>query len=677
MRTKLRRVAEIASTASEWLVLVVLLVLSVPPVLFHRHALIVIPGMNFVDGSWFLDTAYKASGGIWFGRDVAFTYGPIGQWLFSGPARWSGLSIGTICATWYTLPLLLIVVTTFLTARLLLPDVAAWRRALVVLLAVVFWSPPDLRISFCLLGLAIFLHLTAAAAALRNSSAPRAAAAAGICVAGFWLSADTGLYFTAALLFCIVATAIAKRRTRRMTSLAAFAAVFFAAFVLLTNIWMASLVDFRFWRSSLAIATGYRWFEPLSMYKPDKRLLLGVIALGLVVFAIAWWQRKPGGNWSRRPAFLLSGLCLGLLMTQTAMVRSDYGHVRMGIYPLVFLCGIIALDQFESKLWSIALPGATVVATLVFASAYPIYKPAEALQWVREAAHPVRTCPTGMTELDRACLAPSDAKLIMEVSRNVDSRTPAGAPIAIFPYETAFGFTSRRQVAVGMLQSYLVNGDYLTQLELAGLERSRPLFALYLPDGIVSHGVDAVPNFTRSPQVWFYLLEHYRADAASPPGTVGLLRDDSRARLSFTERRIVDTVGPVALRRRSTPVEIAPLRWPEDGADFLKVRLRVNYPFWWRLRKPSRLTVKLSFADGTQKFVVFVMPPNQTHDIWIYPWDDKQMGSYFSSDESQWHTGNRPAITAVTLLVTPFDWLSVVPRGVVIDSVSAVRLNSR
>ena len=279
-RTIFLRAASVASGLSEWLVLFALLVLAIPPVLLRRNSLTIIPWINFVDGSWFLDTAYKASGGIWFGRDVAFTYGPVGQWLFSAPARWSGLAIGTIYPTWYTLPLLLIVVATFLTARLILPDVAAWRRALLVLLAVVFWSPPDLRISLCLLALAIFVRLTASAGVFASSVAPPAAVAGAICIAGFWLSADTGLYFTAALLLCIVATAIPRRRTARMARFAVIAAGTVGALILLTNVIMASLSDFRFWRSSLAIATGYRWFEAIAMNKADKRVLLETLRPG-------------------------------------------------------------------------------------------------------------------------------------------------------------------------------------------------------------------------------------------------------------------------------------------------------------------------------------------------------------------------------------------------------------
>ena len=89
-----------ASQASEWLVLLILLAASTPPILFRRTSLTIVPPFNLLDGSWILDTSYKAAGGIWLGRDVAFTYGPLFQWLSSAPSRWIGISVGSILATW-------------------------------------------------------------------------------------------------------------------------------------------------------------------------------------------------------------------------------------------------------------------------------------------------------------------------------------------------------------------------------------------------------------------------------------------------------------------------------------------------------------------------------------------------------------------------------------------------
>ena len=164
-RYRLRGVATLAAQSVEWLLLALLLAVSIPPVLVRHGALTSVPTLNLIDGSWLLDTSYKASTGVWFGRDVAFTYGPLYQWLSSAPSRWIGLSVGSVFATWYTLPFLTIILATFATARLLMPDAAPWRRTLFVLLAVVFWSPPDVRISVVLLAFAIFLRLTQKAAA--------------------------------------------------------------------------------------------------------------------------------------------------------------------------------------------------------------------------------------------------------------------------------------------------------------------------------------------------------------------------------------------------------------------------------------------------------------------------------------------------------------------------------
>src|SRR5579863_3234393 len=157
-RSTLHRAVSLVNVSSEWVLLLALLVVSLPPVLVRHESLPVVSKLDLLDGSWLLDISYKASGGIWLGRDVLFTYGPLFQWLSSAPSRWIGISMGTIYATWHTLPLLLVVITTFLTARLLLPEAAPWRRALLLLLAVVFWSPPDLRFSLCLLAFAIFVR---------------------------------------------------------------------------------------------------------------------------------------------------------------------------------------------------------------------------------------------------------------------------------------------------------------------------------------------------------------------------------------------------------------------------------------------------------------------------------------------------------------------------------------
>ena len=416
MKPTLHRAVSLANLSSEWVLLLGLLVASLPPLLFRHKSLVAASKLDLLDGSWVLDTSYKASAGILLGRDVAFTYGPLFQWLSSAPAHGIGISMGAIYATWHTLPLLLVVVATFLTVRLLLPQAAPWRRAVLLLLAVVFWSPPDARFSICLLAFAIFVRMTDPVACGKPVALP-ALAAAFICTAAFWFSADTGTYTTAALLLCAAATGLLQCRTRRIALFLLVAAAFLAALVLLTNAALFTLFDFRFWRSSFAIAGGYRWFEPAAMAKSDKRLLLETLGLGIAIFGAAWLRREPDGLWTRRPAFLLSAACLAFLTLQSALVRSDRGHIIAGIYSVLFLCGVIAMGELRGLL-SIALPVAVVIATLVLASPYPLYRPASVLSRARQIESPLQSCPAEMQEFDQTCFPLAAAKLLTERFRH-------------------------------------------------------------------------------------------------------------------------------------------------------------------------------------------------------------------------------------------------------------------
>ena len=81
----------------------------------------------------------------------------------------------------------------------------------------------------------------------------------------------------------------------------------------------------------------------------------------------------------------------------------------------------------------------------------------------------------------------------------------------------------------------------------------------------------------------------------------------------------------------------------------------------------------MSFADGSDKSIEFVVEPNRRTDIWVYPWDDYQMGNYFLADESDWRPQDQPAIIGLKLFITPFDWISVVPQSLSVQQVDAVR----
>ncbi len=127
------------------LVLLLLMLATVPTIWLSSSTLVFVGEPNVMEDSWILDTIFKSVRGLWLGRDVAFTYGPFYQWLSSLPVRWYHLSLGNAYATWRVVPLYLGLVLAFVTLRLLLPEQPSWKRAVLLLLLIVFWAPADLR----------------------------------------------------------------------------------------------------------------------------------------------------------------------------------------------------------------------------------------------------------------------------------------------------------------------------------------------------------------------------------------------------------------------------------------------------------------------------------------------------------------------------------------------------
>lgn len=240
------------------------------------------------------------------------------------------------------------------------------------------------------------------------------------------------------------------------------------------------------------------------------------------------------------------------------------------------------------------------------------------------------------------------------------------------------------------MQAYTASGRYLSQLEIAGLEGKSIPAALYLPDDDYSHmpeaeiarwsrnylsvPVDGIPNFTRVPEVWFWMVRHYHTAQQLTTGVIGLQRDDSRAsRIAMQARSLDLPARSYVIKDRTSATGIGAPNWPQ-GFDFLRLRLTVHYPLWWRLRKPERLQLEITRADGTRDLQWVVLQPNVPTEVWFYPWQGPELARYFNADQSQWRLPSHPAITNLRLLATPLDWVSQQPEAISIESGDAVRL---
>ncbi|MFI5116723.1 MAG: hypothetical protein ACHP8B_08490 [Terriglobales bacterium] len=655
------------------------------------HKLVVFRHPSLIDDSWLLDTCFKASRGIWFGRDVAFTYGPLFEWLLSAPSHWMGLSMGSIHATYNTLPLSCTFILGYLTLRLLIPEQPAWKRFLLLLLLSVCWSPADQRTSFAMLKtslpiflFALFLRGWYGVLQARLKPWMAGSSAAVLCALAFLYSADAGVYSIAALLVALAGVVWESRRQPRLLWQYGLVLCTFAmaslVVVVAINAAMAKLFDFRFWTTSLAIVGAYRWLEPAAMARADAvRLFAALIAGGLCFLLRRVLAGDRDASVVTRSGFLLGGFVFALLLMQGGLVRSDSGHITLAIFPMAFFVGTI-LFSFQSRVTSAITALAAALASLLFAGQpFPLPLLRSYYAQLRDS---VTACPRGSMPFDGACLVAGFATDLEIISRHVQQISGPRDSLVIFPYETIFGIASQRNVAGGVMQSYLVSGPYLSQIEISGLERASAPAGLYLPDTDpnlstdrdASYAIDGVPNFTRSPQVWFWILRHYRSEQQLLPGIFQLQRDDSRAgRIAMQAQPLNISAHSFPIRTRSSVFDLGDPAWHGDR-DFIRLRLTVHYDFWWGLRKPADLQLEISRADGSSDLKSFVVEPNVPSEVWFFPWSEGDLAGYFDADQTHWRSNPRPAITRLRLRVTPFDWISQQPRSIVIDSADVVTL---
>ncbi len=670
---------------------VVLLMLgSFPTAWLVPRTVAFVPNLGLIDDNWHLDASFKALRGIWVGRDVAFTHGPFFQWLSSIPARSMPLSVGGLYVTWNTFPLWCAILFTYLTLRLLLPEQLAWKRFVLLLMLCSFWEA-SLRTTVPLFLFAVFLRGWYRLGEGRGRGYGLGILAALLCGAAFLIAGDTGVYVTAAWFISVAAIAVERARetdfTRKLLSaLGAFVLASLVA-VIAINAAMATPLNFKFWRDSFAQVAAYRWATPAAMTAEGTMYLLGAVLIGLAIFAGRAVTRRTGDiRFTQRTAFLVGGFIFALAMMQSALVRSDVGHVIIGDFAMIALASAI-LFSFRGRA---SLAGVVIALACSMLFSHPAFRPSSVIRLYGELRNPMMECPPGYSEFDRACYQEAlTPQMLSSAAAFLGQHSVADDSIFVFPYQTMFGLVSRRNVAGGLMQAYTASGPLLSQIELSGLQRT-PAAALYLPDADLNHWsqadvarwsrnylsmpVDGIPNFTRTPEVWFWMVRHYRSVQQLSPGVVGLERDDSRsARLKLESQPLGLASRSYQIDQRESVTNLGTPSWP-SGFDFLRLRLTVHYPLWWKLRKPERLQLEITRANGTRDVQWFLVQPNVATDVWFYPWDAPELANYFNADEGRWRPDAHSAITGLRLWATPLDWVSQQPQAITIDSADAVRL---
>ena len=672
----------------DFLAVLILFAASLPLAWLSPKSVIAIQHPGSFDDHWVLDATYKVTHHIYFGRDVAFLYGPLAHWLMAAPPRLAGFSLGSIYSSYRTLLLWCSIIFSFYALRLLLPEQPAWKRFLLLLLVGVFWTSWDGRTALGILCLAAFLRGWYRLREGRLQPVAFAVSSALLTSLAFWYSADTGVYSVAAFLLAFGGVALEDWREPvkwrpYVLPLAVYAGCFLVL-VFVINTIIAGPLDFRFWRTSLALVSVHRWNEPAPMNQTGAMHLLLPFLIGTALFLLRFFAKAERSTvFVARSGFLVGAYIFSLLSMQSGLVRSDPNHIIFGVFPMVFFSGVI-LFSFTSKVTSTAAALVAVVSSLYLSEPAPIFQPDNIRYRLARMRHPVTNCPAGYMQFQQVCFPSDFGSTLLSTIQYLQRNSSEQQGVVIYPYQYMFGVASNRNVAGAVEQTFLANGPYLSQFDIDGLQRDQAPVGLFFRDAgpreltsaTLSFPIDSVSNFTRTPPVWFWIFRHYRADQTLSPGEVGLLRDDARA------SKVTEQAYPLALPAKTYDVaqakatfDLGSPQWPANGADFLRLRLKANYSPLWKLRKPEQLQLEITRADGSKSLRTFVIEPGKASDVWFYPWDESDLTRYFEADESRWRPTYRPAITGLKLVVIPLDWFSQKMSSIELESADAVSMH--
>ena len=637
---------------------------------------VLIRQLNLLDDSWVIDIAYRCGRGNWLGKDVVFTYGPLYEFMVGLPARLlHQTDVGFIYRTWPTIPIALSILLVYGIGRLLLGFVPAWKRLLFLLGVSYFWCPFDIR---PILIVFVFAVLARGLAALTSRAALFLACVASLLVIGaFLVSADTGIYSAATLFIVLFWTLCFKRqRTRETLRFGLIATALIGIGMFVVNAICASLFDFRIWRSTVAQVSNYRWGQPSGLL-PDMSFAVKIIACASVLaLGSAWMFRRTDlKTVTRHPLFLVSGFCVATLCLQSGLVRSDWAHLAPALFPAICIMALLLLGTGPvgtrpTLLWT----GLALVAT-TWVAFVPAERPWESRllsrNWKVERVS--GDCPSGTQYFQQACLSTPQFQALSNAAAFL--KNSSGSEVLVFPYENVLAVAGGKVAAGGVLQTYAANGDFLMAEQLKSLGHDRPELAIYGLDDIASWRIDDVSNFSRSPKVWYLLQQNYRFDSSLGGGFLGLRKDEARSSHWKESCENVVGFGPKLLRLSGPGIyDLGDVAFSEPY-DFIRLQVRLTYPIWWKLSKPSAVALLLQFSDGSMKVVRGIFPPNQDTEFWIYPWAESNLARYFLPDPQQWRLGSyRPAVTHLAIGVAPYDSISVLPSAIEVHKAEAVSI---
>lgn len=273
-------------------------------------ALIHLPTQSFLpelDTSWRGALSYFVFKGLQFGRDVIFTYGPLG---YTTVDTYSGY----LLASRIGIDLALKGVVALLAATLALRLRPALRWWLVLNIVTFSTVSSD--------AVYLFVIALSACLAIESQLSPGLALGTGILFALVSLTKFTFFVLSGASLLIMVAYALSKRKWLRAGGLAMAYLICLLSFWCLAGQHISGFVPFI--RGACEVASGYA--EAMSFYEPRSVFWggLGALLLGGALFI----GLASGGKDKGRDLAMLTVLCVSLFVAwKEGFVRADHRHI--------------------------------------------------------------------------------------------------------------------------------------------------------------------------------------------------------------------------------------------------------------------------------------------------------------------------------------------------------------
>jgi hypothetical protein len=316
---------------------------------FPVHQLAPAPG---VDASWQAGLELAQEQGLHFGRDIVFTYGPLG-FLTTTPlfVVWTGLA-----ALAFALLLQVLLCRTLLHVMRDLPGLAAVALAYVIAMAMPLGALPEV-------GLTIVLAFTLAVLTDAKERTPRWLPAAGGSAAALLLliKPDTGV-----LAFAFTAVAVGVSAPRRRRKLAELCGSFGVAFIVL---WLATgnaVGDVVPWlRASAQLVSGYT--AGMAYEDVGRHYEFAQAGLLVAVMAALVWRVAAGAPRSRQVALSLVWAIGTFALFKEGFVRHD-SHSA----DFFFASAVVAAALARGEVTRIAAAVAAVIASLWALTAFGV-----------------------------------------------------------------------------------------------------------------------------------------------------------------------------------------------------------------------------------------------------------------------------------------------------------------